>query len=199
MDARKVVALRLSLEKKEMSDHLVSEELLEDRRVTVTDGTFEILDELLEHLTEDLELNVAVRREHVLSNGLVSWEHTLESWRVVARKNSGSLLELSLADVLASKLSQELVEDLLVLLLSNLEALFPSAFLSKELETGQIATFNDLGDLVAGNVRLFFGLLNLLNVDLRVLNWSNLLCAVHSSIPFLDLKVSVDGSIVHKD
>ena len=88
-----------------------------------------VLDELLEHLFEDLKLNVTVRGKHILRDGLVGRQHTVEGGGVVTAQHACSLLELSLVDVLTSELGQELVQDLLVLLFSNLEALVPSAVL----------------------------------------------------------------------
>ena len=43
-----------------MSDHEVALEFLVDWAVTVTDSCLKILNELLEHLTENLELDVAI-------------------------------------------------------------------------------------------------------------------------------------------
>ena len=102
-----------------MSDHQEAQELLEDGAVSVTDRGLKVLDQLLEHLSQDLKLNFAIRGQHILRNGLVGWKHAIESRRVVSAQDTGCLLELALADVLSGKLSKEFVENLLVLFLGN--------------------------------------------------------------------------------
>lgn len=97
-----------------------------------------------------------------------------------------------------SELSKELVQNLLVLLFSNLEALFPAAILGKQLKARQITTLNDLRDLVAGNVRLLFALLNFLHEDLLHFHGSHLLSALHSSVPLLYFEVGIDSFVVHQ-
>ena len=102
-----------------MSDRQEAMELLEDRAVSVTDGGLEVLDQLLEHLSQNLKFNLTIRGEHILSNGLVGWKHAIEGRGVVSTQDASSLFELTLADVLSSELGEELVENLLILLLCN--------------------------------------------------------------------------------
>lgn len=104
-----------------------------------------------------------------------------------------------MADVLTSELGKELVKNLLVLLLSDREALIPATLLSQELQTRQVTTLNDLRDLVAGDVGLLLALLDLLYEDLLHLHGAHLLGAFHGAIPFLDLKVGIDSLVVHED
>lgn len=103
--------------------------------IAVTNSCFKVLDQFLEHLFQDLKLNIAVRGEHILSNGLVGGKHAIKGGRVVAAQNTSSFLELTLTDVLSGKLSKELVKNLLVLLFSDRETLIPTTFLCENFET----------------------------------------------------------------
>ena len=116
-----------------MSDHEIAVELDKDGAIAVSKQGLQVLDELLKHLFQDLKLDVTVRGQNVLGNSLVGWKHTIESGRVVSAQDTGCLLELALADVLSGELSEELVENLLVLLLSDRETLVPSTFLRQKL------------------------------------------------------------------
>ena len=121
--------MTFGLEQEQVRDHEVSQELDVDWTVTVTDRCLQVLDQLLEHFAQDLQLNVTVRGEHVLCNRLICGQHTVESGRVVAAQNAGRLLELTLTDVLSGELCEELVEHLLVLLLGDGKALVPASIL----------------------------------------------------------------------
>ena len=106
---------------------------------------------------------------------------------------------MTLADVLSGELSEELVQNLLVLLLGDLEALVPSTLLCQQLQSRQVTTFNDLGDLVARDVRLLLALLDLLDEHLLHLHGAHLLSTIHGSVPLFDLEVGVDGIVVPQD
>ena len=181
-----------------MSDRQEAMELLEDGAVSVTDGGLEVLDQLLEHLSQNLKLNLTIRGEHILSNGLVGWKHAIEGRGVVSAQDASSLFELTLADVLSSELGEELVENLLVLLLCNRETLIPASILSENLETRKVTALNNLGNLVAGDVGLLLALIDLLKEDLLHLHGAYLLSAFHGSVPLLDLKIGIYRLIVHE-
>lgn len=181
-----------------MSDRQEAMELLEDRAVSVTDGGLEVLDQLLEHLSQNLKFNLTIRGEHILSNGLVGWKHAIEGRGVVSTQDASSLFELTLADVLSSELGEELVENLLILLLCNRETLIPASFLSENLETRKVTALNNLRNLVAGDVGLLLSLINLLKEDLLHLHGAYLLSAFQGSVPLLDLKIGIDRLIVHE-
>ena len=181
-----------------MSDRQVSMELLEDGAVSVTVGGLEVLDQLLEHLSQNLKLNLIIRGEHILSNGLVGWKHVIEGRGIVSTQDASSLFDLTLANVLLSKLSEELVEYLLVLLLCKRETLIPASILSENLETRKVTALKNLGNFVAGDVGLLLALINLLKEDLLHLQGAYLLSAFHGFVPLLGLKIGIDLLIVHE-
>ena len=80
--------------------------------------------------------------------------------------------------------------------LCELEALLPSSLLGEDFKTREITSFDNLSNLVACNVGVFLSLVDLLDIDLLHLHWSDLLSTVHGSVPLLDLHESFDSLII---
>lgn len=80
-----------------------------------------------------------------------------------------------------------------------MQAFVPATVLSEQLKAREIATLNNLRDLVVGNVRLLLAFLDLLDENLLHLHGANLLGALHRTFPLFDLEVSIDGLVVHED
>lgn len=67
-----------------MSHHEELHKLSKDLVRSVTNGLFKVLDQLLEHLTKNLKLNLIDGGKNFYANGLVDWEELLHSRSVVS-------------------------------------------------------------------------------------------------------------------
>ena len=89
-----------------MSHHEVLHKLLEDGIVSITNHLFKILNKFLEHLSQDLQLNLLYRCQYFDGNCFVDWKHLLHSGRTIARQHATSLFELSLLEESLRELHQ---------------------------------------------------------------------------------------------
>ena len=89
-----------------MSYHEVLHKLLEDGIVSITNHLFKILNKFLEHLSQNLQLNLLYRSQYFDGYCFVDWKHLLHSGCAIARQHTTSLLELSLLEESLGELHQ---------------------------------------------------------------------------------------------
>ena len=73
--------------------------LVELMVVSILCSLFEVLNQLLEHLLQDLHFDLVCGSENFNGNCLVNREHLWNSRNVEASENSSSLLELALLEM----------------------------------------------------------------------------------------------------
>lgn len=95
-NARHVSSAAFTLEKEQVYNNHVFVELM---IVSVLGPLFEVLNQLLKHLFQDLHFDLVCGSENFNGNCLVNREHLWDSRNVEASENSGSFLELALLEM----------------------------------------------------------------------------------------------------
>lgn len=95
-NTRDVSAAAFTLEKEQVDNSQVLVELMV---VSVPGSLFEVLNQLLEHLFQDLHFDLVCGSENFNGNCLVNREHLWDCRNVEASENSSSFLELTLLEM----------------------------------------------------------------------------------------------------
>jgi hypothetical protein len=192
-DTVETIALSLSLQKKEMSHHEVFHEFNENRIGFVSNHLFQVFNELLEHFSQDLKLNFIYCSKNFNSNCLVDGKHLLDCGCVVAGKDTGSFLKLSLLQESFGELHKVSVNKVLALLLSKAEALFPLSTTCEHLKSRHITSLNKLVNLSIVDVHSFFVLGNFLNHHVLHFCGTHILSTLHGAIKLFALDESFNS------